>query len=538
MRHNLLIVDDEELIRQGLKARFEYLEIDTDEIFEASSGVEAIEAVNQYPIDVVITDIRMPDMDGLTLIREIQKLHKDIQFVVLSGYAEFSYAETAIRLGVKAYLLKPLSNEELKVTLQKLYDEMERNVSARNAMRMQKKLDLEKQEYCLEKEINTFFSGTADGIMDLEHLCRIVGADTAEYETENQRVFLAVINVDPESYENKGFRQVDHELIRFSIKNVFREVEAHCGKLIVNSLMDYNQMYAVFFMDDEKRLRNEIERIFLKMRSVLEKKMDIYLTFGVSRCAQGIRDYSVKEAQSALKQRIVYGNSNLYFHEDIKIFSEQEFPVSQLHLLNQYIERNEIQKIKKLLLEIFSEDLIRKYGTPYLKIMWVRVLNMIFHYYDNKANKTAGLENLLMNFNLPDQIQSISEIQQRITEIIVECVRNENVTEINARSRIKMAVRYIQEHYNENIAINDLAGRYGMSPNYFSSIFKKEMNQSTVNYITELRIKKAQEFLEHSEMSVVDIAKNVGYEDSQYFFRVFKKYIGMTPLNYREQYRS
>lgn len=98
-----------------------------------------------------------------------------------------------------------------------------------------------------------------------------------------------------------------------------------------------------------------------------------------------------------------------------------------------------------------------------------------------------------------------------------------------------MAVQYIQEHYNENIAINDLAERYEMSPNYFSSIFKKEMNQSTVNYITGLRMEKARELLEKSYMSVADIARKVGYEDGQYFFRVFKKYTGMPPLKYREK---
>ena len=87
MRHNLLIVDDEELIRQGLKARLEYLGIDVDKIFEASNGNEAIEVVKNHTVDIVVTDIRMPDMDGLTLIREVQKIEKNIQFVVLSGYA-------------------------------------------------------------------------------------------------------------------------------------------------------------------------------------------------------------------------------------------------------------------------------------------------------------------------------------------------------------------------------------------------------------------------------------------------------------------
>lgn len=538
MRHNLLIVDDEELIRQGLRARLEYLQIDVDEIFEAASGFEAIRAVENHPVDIVITDIRMPDMDGLTLIKEIQKVQRgSVQFIVLSGYAEFAYAETAIRLGVKAYLLKPLSNDELKNAFDKLYGEMEQNIKARNALMREKKLNREKQEYLLEKEINAFFSGTVNGMISMDRLKRILAEDASVMLHDTQRIFLAEIEVDQESYENKGFQKRDHELIRFSIRNVFYEVESGCEKIIVNGMSDYNVLYAMFFGKDERRLRSEIERIFLKMRSVLEKKMDIYLTFGVSKCAGELRQQSVKEAHSALKQKIVYGNSNLYFFEDIKILNQQEFPASQMHLMNQYMEKNDIYKIKGLLNDIFSEELTRKYGTPYLRVMWVRILNMLFHHYDKKAGRQPGIEKLLMNLNLPDQINSISEIQQRITEMILECIRTDNVSEVNARSKMQMAVRYIREHFSENIAVNDLAERYGMSPNYFSAVFKKEMKQSPVNYITELRMKKAMELLEHSEMSVVDIAKKVGYEEGQYFFRVFKKYAGMTPLNYREQYR-
>lgn len=138
MRHNVLIVDDEQLIRQGLRARIEYLGIDVDEIFEADNGLMALGIQDEHPIDLVITDIRMPDMDGLELIQEMQKKNNQIKFIVLSGYAEFSYAETAIRLGVKAYLLKPVSNDDLKDAFDKAYQEMEQTASIRQEVQMNK----------------------------------------------------------------------------------------------------------------------------------------------------------------------------------------------------------------------------------------------------------------------------------------------------------------------------------------------------------------------------------------------------------------
>ena len=184
------------------------------------------------------------------------------------------------------------------------------------------------------------------------------------------------------------------------------------------------------------------------------------------------------------------------------------------------------------------KELVKKYGSGYLRIMWIRILNILLHHYDRRGRNAGEVEKLLQSYNLPDQIQSIQEIRQKIVEMVMECVSTESVTDANARSKIQMAVGYIQEHFGENLTVNDLAEHYEMSPNYFSSMFKKEMSRSAVNYITELRINQARELLYHSELSVVDISKKVGYEDSQYFFRVFKKYLGMTPLQYREESRK
>lgn len=112
--YKVLIVDDEQLIRSGMIARFQYLNFKFERIREAASGVEALALLEKEPADIVITDIKMPDMDGMTLIREAKEKYPGTQFVILSGYAEFEYAETAIELGVKSYLLKPISNDELK----------------------------------------------------------------------------------------------------------------------------------------------------------------------------------------------------------------------------------------------------------------------------------------------------------------------------------------------------------------------------------------------------------------------------------------
>lgn len=154
MNSNLLIADDEELIRKGLIARLSYLGFEFDQIMEAESGSEALEAVRQNSISIVITDIKMPDMDGLSFIREAKKLSPHLRFMVLSGYAEFEYAKTALSLGASAYLLKPLSNKDLKEELDKLLMQVEVDTRIRRDITSRKKLEEENIAYTLEKEVN------------------------------------------------------------------------------------------------------------------------------------------------------------------------------------------------------------------------------------------------------------------------------------------------------------------------------------------------------------------------------------------------
>lgn len=163
---------------------------------------------------------------------------------------------------------------------------------------------------------------------------------------------------------------------------------------------------------------------------------------------------------------------------------------------------------------------------------------MVLRNFNSKGiHNPKSMEKLLSSFSILDELHSVEEMEGYLINVVMECMQNEGAVDTNARNKIMLAIQYIQENYNENIAINELAERYGMSPNYFSSVFKKELKQSTVNYITEFRIKKAREYLVETDKSVVEIAKKVGYEDSQYFFRVFKKSTGLTPLQYRQQNR-
>lgn len=185
-----------------------------------------------------------------------------------------------------------------------------------------------------------------------------------------------------------------------------------------------------------------------------------------------------------------------------------------------------------------SEEMLQSCGVSYIRILWVRILNLLLKYYEPEIRKYIGVEDLLHNFRILDELCLPERIHRYISDIITDCISKRGMQDASSKDKIQLATQYIKKHYNENLSINGLAELYNMSPNYFSSVFKKELNRSAVNYITEVRMEKAREYLKDTGLSVIEIAESVGYEDSQYFFRVFKKTTGVTPLQYRQQCRS
>jgi two-component system, response regulator YesN len=315
------------------------------------------------------------------------------------------------------------------------------------------------------------------------------------------------------------------------------ELKTYCIKTIVNNLANVNQLFAVLSSEKEENLRKEAEWLFNQLLNTLWKKMGISITVGISSAKNRLSAESAKEAQEAFLQRMLHGNSNLYFYNDIKVLSDSHFPTSELNMLRQYIERHDVGNIEFLINEIFSDELIKKYNISYLRILWVRIISTLLKAENTTFTKDSKkMEKLVLNFEVLDSFNSLKEFRSYLYSIILEGIQTTGDIDINSKNKIKLAIKYINENYNRDIAINDIAEKFNMSPNYFSAVFKRETSQTTVNFIKDLRLKKACDYLIHSDKSVVDISKEVGYEDSQYFFKVFKKATGQTPLQYRRMH--
>lgn len=532
MGRKLLIVDDEAMIRQGIKARLDYLNYTFDTVREAEDGRQALDLLEQETADIVITDIQMTDMDGIALIRQAKSLYPLTQFIILSGYAEFAYAEQAIRLGVVDYLLKPISNDSLVKAMENTLNRIRTTEVQKDALRKGNRVLEENKAYVFEKDLNALLYQTEplrnEGLLLQEKVEKI-------FPLADRRVLIALIHIDTESYERNQFSYEDMDLVRFSIRNIFDEITISGDKAIVNNLTNHNQMYAILSNQTDTAVRFDAEQVFSVLLGILWNRMNLSVSVGISAVRDCISQKGTKEAQDAFMQRILHGSDSIYFYDDIKVLAATEFTTAEFTQLGQYIERGDVVSIETMLNMIFSDERMKQYNAAYLRIMWVRIIGLLFRTASGTFEKEPSkAEQLVADLEDVVEMGSLAEIRAYLYTAILDCIEPENTLDTNAKNKMKLAAKYITDHYNKDISINDLAERFLMSPNYFSSIFKKEIGKSTVNYIKDLRLEKAKEYLQHSEKSVVDIAKEVGYEDSQYFFKVFKKATGQTPSQFRK----
>lgn len=536
--YRLMVVDDEALIRQGLLARLEFLGFAFEQVWEAAGGLEALKILEESSVDICIADIQMPDLDGLTFIERAKALQGGMrtQFILLSGYAEFTYAERAISLGVSDYLLKPLANEALSRAMNKamgLLEEENRRLALASS---RERLARTQQDFWLEREINALLNEKKP----LENRKRYPQLQERHPELLNageQVLMLGILNIEADSYSQGSFVREDAELLRFSVRNVFSELASRGAKLISDNLTNMEQMYLIFIGHDPMSLREEVERIFVRIYTLFEKKLDVLLAMGVSSCRKGLDGAARREAGEALKWRGAQDRMALYFYGDRKMLDVKNFPTAELNLLGVFMERGNLEGMHKSIEKILAEQFHSRYSAQFTHMILGRILNMALLAFPASEGREERLEELMSGFALADEAGEPGELAERLYALLLRYIGQE-FQEAHAEDKIRLAIQYMQQNFERNIVINELAGRYGMSPNYFSTMFKKETNQSAIAYLTNLRVQKAAWYLENTEESAVDISQRVGYEDSQYFFRVFKKTMGMTPLMYRKKFRK
>lgn len=510
MIFRLLIVDDEAPVRKGLSRFINWEAINCTIEDTASDGLEAIEKLKGLDIDIVITDIRMPEADGLCLARYVSEHYPDIKVIILTGFADFNYAQTAIQYDVSDFLLKPISKEQVMKAVQNAQKKI---VAARQARRMEQ-TDLAFLKDQLLQELT-------DHPEDEGLLGRL-----EEYGIMAGRYYVAAFQLLAPGGEITALK----EMI------AAQQTEGCCR---------YNNL--VIGIYGAEAVDCAADSLVSQCREIREMASSMYgmeVSVGISGLHQGGGQYAlaIPEAINALACNF-YSAGGITCHSDATPSpSEGALTAEEALALNELeaaIINWDFEAAKAVVNSVFVRMKSRFAKSADVKNMCTMIYYVGFRVLVKKgkgAHQTAsGVD--MMDGRVIKEIERSGDIfeLESIIRDFLDYIRRDMQSREAYSKIVQQAMAYIGNHLSEPLALDQIAGEIPINPSYLSRTFKKEKGQSLTEYINQARVERAKELLADGANLNYEVAEQVGFHDPAYFSSVFKKYMGMSPNEYRNQ---
>ncbi len=497
----VMIVEDEELILQGIRNILDWESLGLDVVHLAHDGTDALQMWEKEPVHIVVTDISMPEMDGLTLLRKIREKDEQVCFIILTGYDEFDYAREAIRLGVENYILKPVNEEELERQLRETVQKLEEQ-------------DKKRLQYIDEKtQWMHFLNGKA--------------------EKEEYGKYEKILNLTEghEIYNTAVMKWNAEELKEKKIAEVLVELKKDNRLKIVHLPPDNLLMVTAAAETDE----DGILEYFLELQNRIESRFDIMTFIGVGSSFHSIEQLpeSYKSAKKLQKYLIIEGYGSCIGQKQIRERKTEDVHMDEA-LLRKYILKKEKDQAVDYIEDLFISN-IRKdasAGSLYQTAVKMAVLLQdIKKEYKLESDRFYDLTELIETIFSADDILGIkAAFVSEITEIM-ECMHEENTQYTPV---VRQLIAEVQHNYKEDMNLKTFAYKYHMNASYLGQIFQKEVGCSFAQYLSNTKNGIAKNLILNTNMKINDIAKEVGYPDSSYFYRKFKQCYGVSPASLRE----
>ena len=498
----VMLVDDDVLISEGLRKSIEWDSIGAEVVSVAYDGLEAIEMFKEKPVDIVITDINMPRCSGLELLSTIKSLNENVYVIVLSGYDNFSYAKKAIEFGVQAYLLKPAALSEIKKEVQ--------NIVVKNAEKKKKENTLINKNIKLVEFLNG--KRQFNDIWDLKDVLNIDMFD------ENYIMFNLIAEMNSSIVFEKLKKQkiIDSELILLSDGSI----------VFIKKIKKFQSKSSIEKMLSEilnKVLDELAENIFVSVSE--RKKTFMELVDSFTQC------------QYMKKYILVCGYKNTIFFEDIKFEFENSHNNKVFRFENEIINLNKLITLKKenevidYIEQIFSINGITPIEIHDLTMKIIIMIDGIYKEFNMGEKRNLTLRDEILELNAEYKLENIKiSLIDKIKKIIFE------ITEVSQLYSpvIRQVIKKVTNEYKEELSLKVIGYEYNVNISYLGQLFKKEVGMSFAEYVLTTRNNKARDLLLNSNIKINKIAKEVGYIDTSYFCRNFKKQYGICPSVLRE----
>lgn len=501
--YRMLVVDDEKTERECVRFLIEQSGLPL-EVSEAGDGREALRRLKETDgADILFTDVQMPLMDGLELIREAEKLFPDMKILIFSSYADFEYARTALTLGVVNYILKPLIPEKLKKSLEGLIGQLDEEAASRKLKDRQQSFML---QYALQLSISGNFAGS-----------RVEPAVLKQLE---QFRCMVLVDFNGDFLENNSF--VFYESLR-------------CAMRLDMESLNLSPDQALLL------LRTPVENPKewgMRLLSHIQETFQISCWLAISKPLSG--QASLKDACAAVEQQM----ERRFWEPQVHVFTGQDREDAQDGAENGTDENRQLQQIKRALgnrdgvaLQEALDSLFAKYRSRqnqsqiYVKFIFSNLLTTLYPFLNEMDGEKKTLDAMISDLYLqPDISEIVRMIQELASRIIGGFSSGPSI-----RREILEVIDYIGANYGKELSVERLASIVFLTPDYLSRLFKKSMGKSISQYIRQFRMEKARELLTGTNRKVIDIGEAVGYPNYSYFCQSFREYFGTSPERYRQE---
>ena len=528
----VFLAEDESIIRETLRDTVPWAQCGYTFVGEAGDGEMALPQIRQTRPDVLITDIRMPFMDGLELSRQVLREFPRMKVIILSGYDDFEYARQAISIGVERYLLKPITKNHLISVLGEVKAKLEEEQARQNHL---DRFRLEAQDY-EQYARRSFFEKIVAGQLSPEQINAHAGK--LDLDLEAQGYTIALVSAMPEQPGAAGAYSEASARLR-------EELVAHFLKYPEYVLFRWNlTTYAVLIKSDSSRMDECVRRCIAAVRTRYETcgaEFGWYIAVatpvtGLDRLPGCFREVSRLWAYRHIlpEQHILLGETVDRGSRDHDL---SELDVSKLNpgVITGMLQSASVQEVPSFVEEYVHSLADALESKPFCQYLMLSVRFAATEFVQNLEISQKEFLSQLTCLDMVGQSVTTEELKRYLSEILQRAIRlRDRAAGSQYRNLLKEAVRYIDANFRtEDISLNRVAREVNISANYLSAVFSQEMGATFVEYLTARRMEKARELLRTTDLRSGEVAVAVGYKDPHYFSFLFKKTQGCTPRDYR-----
>lgn len=529
----VVLIDDEETIVEGLKVLIDWNSLGFEIAGVAYDGEEGIELIKSVMPEIIITDIRMPILSGLDMIGIVKEFLPYTKIMILSGYSDFDYARQAIEKGASCYLLKPVTREEL---VDKLTKAMEEVLQVMVKVQKEKKIAINlynMQNAAKEKYLKDMAEGKTTSLYEMERIWSLF-----DFGRIPGKLCVVIFEID--NFSVQGFDSAkDSNTLKFAVDNIIDELILKTNSGIFFSY-DYERSILFFCAREGTNVKKEVSDIIKEVKEAVFDFLKVTLSVGIGSAYSGIEKLaqSYNEACYALEKKFLYGKNVTLYIDDIKDKNGdiQFKPIPFERELAGHVESCDKVRAANILDKLFHY-LIREAGSSPSQI-YAECVNVLAILRQSLSVNTINYNDLFkeeyFSIQFFKRFKTYPELQSWMKDLIhlmIDRTKNQPIS--HTEQLVEKIKKFIDDNFTEATR-ESVASKFFINPSYLSQIFKQSTGCSFTDYLTAVRMEKAKKILMSSDMKVLDIAEKLGYSSSQYFAKVFEKYTGSTPLDYRK----